>query len=96
MSVIPLHDAVRATRKEPPSDPASTSSEDQALLDAYSRAVTDVVDGVGPAVVRLAVHTSVRKRAARIGRNPATGEAIKIKASRKVAFRAAKDLKMAV
>jgi hypothetical protein len=30
------------------------------------------------------------------GRNPATGEAIKIKPSKKVAFRAAKDLKMAV
>src|SRR5882757_5751478 len=28
----------------------------------------------------------VRKRAARMGRNPATGEAIKIKASKKVAF----------
>jgi DNA-binding protein HU-beta len=38
----------------------------------------------------------VRKRAARMGRNPATGEAIAIKASRKVAFRAAKHLKMAV
>ena len=38
----------------------------------------------------------VRKRAARMGRNPATGEAIKIKASRKVAFRAAKDLKLAI
>ncbi len=38
----------------------------------------------------------VRKRAARMGRNPATGEAIKIKASRKVAFRAAKDLKEAI
>jgi DNA-binding protein HU-beta len=38
----------------------------------------------------------VRKRAARMGRNPATGEAIKIKASKKVAFRAAKDLKEAV
>jgi DNA-binding protein HU-beta len=37
----------------------------------------------------------VRNRAARIGRNPATGEAIKIKAGKKVAFRAAKDLKMA-
>jgi DNA-binding protein HU-beta len=35
----------------------------------------------------------VRKRAARMGRNPATGEAIKIKASKKVAFRAAKELK---
>jgi DNA-binding protein HU-beta len=38
----------------------------------------------------------VRKRPARMGRNPATGEAIKIKARKKVAFRAAKDLKEAV
>ncbi len=38
----------------------------------------------------------VRKRPARMGRNPATGEAIKIKASKKIAFRAAKDLKQAV
>jgi DNA-binding protein HU-beta len=38
----------------------------------------------------------VRKRAARMGRNPATGEPIKIKASKKVAFRAAKELKEAV
>ena len=38
----------------------------------------------------------VRKRAARMGRNPATGESIKIKASKKVAFRAAKELKEAI
>jgi len=38
----------------------------------------------------------VRKRAARLGRNPATGEQIKIKASKKVAFRVAKDLKEAI
>jgi DNA-binding protein HU-beta len=38
----------------------------------------------------------VRKRAARMGRNPATGQAIKIKASKKVAFRAAKDLSEAI
>lgn len=38
----------------------------------------------------------VRKRAARLGRNPATGETIKIKASKKVAFRAAKDLNEAI
>ena len=38
----------------------------------------------------------VRKRAARKGRNPATGEEIQIKASKKVAFRAAKELKEAV
>ncbi len=38
----------------------------------------------------------VRKRAARMGRNPATGEPIQIKASKKVAFRASKELKEAV
>ena len=38
----------------------------------------------------------VRKRAARMGRNPATGAVIKIKASKKVAFRVAKELKEAV
>jgi len=38
----------------------------------------------------------VRSRAARMGRNPATGEAIHIKASKKVAFRASKDLKVAI
>src|SRR4051794_1030805 len=38
----------------------------------------------------------VRNRPARMGRNPATGEAVKIKASKKVAFRAAKALKEAI
>ena len=38
----------------------------------------------------------VRNRPARMGRNPATGEAIKIKASKKVAFRAAKELKESI
>jgi DNA-binding protein HU-beta len=38
----------------------------------------------------------VKKRAARMGRNPATGEPIKIKASKKIAFRPAKELKEAV
>ena len=38
----------------------------------------------------------VRSRAARMGRNPRTGEAIEIKASKKVAFRASKELKTAI
>ena len=38
----------------------------------------------------------VRNRAARPGRNPATGEPIQIKASKKVAFRATKELKIAI
>lgn len=37
----------------------------------------------------------VKDRAARMGRNPQTGEEIKIPASKKVAFRAAKSLKEA-
>jgi S1-C subfamily serine protease len=50
---------------EPRSDFAATPPvppEDQALLDAYSRAVIDVVDRVGPAVVRLDVKTSDQRR----------------------------------
>ncbi len=42
-----------------------------------------------PGMVKLVV----QRRAARMGRNPATGEPIQIKASKKVAFRAAKELK---
>ncbi len=38
----------------------------------------------------------VKNRPARMGRNPATGEAIQIKASKKIAFRAAKELKEAI
>ncbi|VTZ26110.1 HU, DNA-binding transcriptional regulator, beta subunit (fragment) [Methylocella tundrae] len=35
----------------------------------------------------------VKKRAARTGRNPATGESIKIKASKTVSLRVGQDLK---
>ena len=38
----------------------------------------------------------VKDRPARMGRNPATGAAVQIAASRKVAFRAAKDLKSTI
>ncbi len=38
----------------------------------------------------------VKDRPARMGRNPATGAAVQIAASKKVAFRAAKELKEAV
>jgi len=39
----------------PLAEPPEVPTEDQALLDAYSRAVIDVVDRVGPAVVRIDV-----------------------------------------
>jgi DNA-binding protein HU-beta len=38
----------------------------------------------------------VRDRPARMGRNPATGAAVKIAASKKIAFRPSKELKEAV
>jgi len=56
MTIIPLTDALRSARSAAPAAaPAAVPADDQALLDAYSRAVIDVVDRVGPAVVRLAV-----------------------------------------
>src|SRR3982751_4218433 len=38
----------------------------------------------------------VKDRPARMGRNPATGAAVQIQASKKIAFRAAKELKEAI
>src|SRR5215472_16067326 len=52
MTIIPLTDALRAGRNAAPN---TIFADDQALLDSYSQAVIDVVDRVGPAVVRLAV-----------------------------------------
>ena len=48
-------------------------------------------------VERVTLHLREgRKREARTGRNPATGETMQIAASKKVAFRPAKELKEAV
>jgi DNA-binding protein HU-beta len=67
-----------------------------AILDDMSTIITkQLKKGVRVRLNGLGI-LQVRKRAARMGRNPATGEAIKIKASKKVAFRAAKELKEAV
>src|SRR5207248_998267 len=52
MTIIPLSDALRRGRN---AAQGAIPADDQALLDAYSRAVIDVVERVGPAVVRLAV-----------------------------------------
>jgi S1-C subfamily serine protease len=53
MKIIRLSDSLRQPQSAP--EPDRIPADDQALLDAYSRAVIDVVDRVGPAVVRLAV-----------------------------------------
>jgi DNA-binding protein HU-beta len=65
------------------------------LNDLVNRITKHLKKGERIRIVGLGI-LQVRKRAARMGRNPATGEAIHIKASKKVAFRAAKELKEAV
>jgi S1-C subfamily serine protease len=60
MTIIPLTDALR-TGRNAAQDPVPP--DDQALLDSYSQAVIDVVDSVGPAVVRLAVFNGNPARA---------------------------------
>ena len=56
MKIVPLHDAVLDGSGAAVNLTAEVPIEDQELLDAYSRAVVDVVDRVGPAVVGLTVH----------------------------------------
>jgi DNA-binding protein HU-beta len=73
-----------------------TKKAGEAILgDLVSRITKHLKKGERIRIAGLGI-LQVRKRAARMGRNPGTGEAIKIKASKKVAFRAAKDLKMAI
>ena len=83
---------------------AAAVAEDQELSKKQAEAIlTDVVSritkhlkkGERIRIVGLGI-LQVRKRAARVGRNPATGEPVPIKASKKVAFRPAKELAEAV
>src|SRR5260370_41146731 len=48
-------------------NPPAVPPDDQALLDAYSRAVIDVVERVGPAVVRLDLASERRRDGAGSG-----------------------------
>jgi DNA-binding protein HU-beta len=64
----------------------------EATIDAITKALKkdDTVSLVGFGTF------SVKKRAARTGRNPATGETIKIKASKTPSFKAGKGFKDAI
>jgi DNA-binding protein HU-beta len=65
-------------------------------LDGMTDAISDALKK-GDTVSLVGFGTfSVRERAAREGRNPRTGETIKIKASKNPAFKAGKALKDAV
>ena len=73
----------------------SKKQAETVLTDLVERITKHLKNGERIRIVGLGI-LQVRKRAARLGRNPATGEQIQIKASKKVAFRAAKELKEAV
>jgi DNA-binding protein HU-beta len=67
---------------------------------AMAAGMVDLVTGILKASDRVRLSglgiLEVKDRPARMGRNPATGAAVQIAASKKVAFRAAKELKEAV
>lgn len=73
-----------------------TKAEAGRALEAFTDSVTDALaKGDDVALVGFGSFI-VRARAARTARNPRTGEAIEIKASKKPVFRAGKALKNAV
>jgi DNA-binding protein HU-beta len=83
---------------------AATLSEEHDISKKKAELIlTDLVDDITKQlkkgnrirIVGLGI-LQVRKRAARMGRNPGTGEPIHIKASRKVAFRPTKELSEAI
>lgn len=65
-------------------------------LNGFISAVTDAMKRNDDVVLVGFGTFSVKERAARDGRNPATGEAIKIAASKSVGFKSGKALKEAV
>ena len=73
----------------------SKKAAEAILTDMVGKITKHLKKGERIRIVGLGI-LQVRKRAARKGRNPATGEEIQIKASKKVAFRAAKELKEAI
>ncbi len=73
----------------------SKKSAEMILGDLVSKITKHLKKGERIRIVGLGV-LQVRKRAARMGRNPSTREEIKIKAGKKVAFSPAKELKDAI
>ncbi|MFH5925891.1 HU family DNA-binding protein [Roseomonas xinghualingensis] len=104
--------AAKGTEKGAASAPAVVSLKQLAasLADSHEMPKKQAEALVGEFVNSLADHLKagakiritglgileVKSRPARMGRNPATGEQIQIAASKKIAFRPAKELKEAV
>ena len=73
-------------------DEGITKTQANASLDSFIEAVTKTLKGGGKVTLVGFGTFSVSKRAARNGRNPQTGEVIKIKARKVARFKAGKEL----
>ncbi len=73
-----------------------TKAEASKVLEVFMATVTDVLKSGDQLVLPGFGSFSTGLRAARTGRNPQTGNAIEIKASRVAKFKAGKSLKEAV
>ena len=91
MTVTTKHMAAALAEKQ-----AMPKKQADALLAEVFGMVVDHLKGGDRVRITGIGIIEVKDRPARMGRNPATGEPISIKASRKIAFRAAKELKAAV
>ena len=87
-------------RKELSEALAKKTESSNAAADRTIAAFIDIISGAlkkGDKVALVGFGTfEVRKRAARVGRNPKTGAELKIKASKQPAFKAGATLKAAV
>jgi DNA-binding protein HU-beta len=68
----------------------------ETLVNAFVQSLAEHLKGGAKIRISGLGILEVKSRPARMGRNPATGEQIQIAASKKIAFRPAKELKEAV
>lgn len=73
-------------------DAGVSKTQANAALDSVIEAVTKTLKGGGKVTLVGFGTFSVSKRSARTGRNPKTGETIKIKAKKVAKFKAGKEL----
>ncbi len=73
-------------------DAEITKTQANAAIDSFTEAVTKTLKGGGKVTLVGFGTFSVSKRAARNGRNPQTGQVIKIKAKKVAKFKAGKEL----
>jgi DNA-binding protein HU-beta len=73
-------------------DTGITKTQANAALDSFIEAVTKTLKGGGKVTLVGFGTFTVSKRSARNGRNPQTGEVIKIKARKVARFKAGKEL----